>query len=210
LAGSYYCLYLFALFMTKLSLLFILPLCFVLSACPFESTVPMATAPSEAVDSSLIGYWYGIVKDGSDFFGIEALDITQESDSVYNIIRYGKAVKGDIILPDTAHFTGYISRIGDQRYMNIKGSIVEVITHGKKPAEVINHTVYYMSTLNLQHDTLTVKTITDSFYPNRHNFRSPDELRQAIIDLGAKSNIYDDLYSLSYKKTARPQPLKGF
>ncbi|HEV7783186.1 MAG TPA: hypothetical protein VGO58_18050, partial [Chitinophagaceae bacterium] len=89
--------------MTMKRLFWLLPITTVLCACPFESTVPLAPAPTEAVDSTLIGYWYGIVKDGSDFFGIEALDITQKSDSVYAITRYGKAVKGDIILPDTAY-----------------------------------------------------------------------------------------------------------
>lgn len=85
-------------------LLWLLPLATFLTACPFESKVPLASGPSEPVDTTLIGYWYGIVKDGSDFFGIEALDITKQSDSVYAITRYGKAVKGDIILPDTVLF----------------------------------------------------------------------------------------------------------
>ena len=196
--------------MKQKSLLFLLPVCFILYACPFESSVPIAAHPAEAIDSSLIGYWYGIVKDGSDFFGIEALDITKESDSVYNITRYGKAVKGDIILPDTAHFTGYVSYIGSQRYMNIEGSIVNVITHGKKPAEVVTQKVYYISAMSTQHDTLTVKTVTETFSPSRKVFSTPDQFRQAVIDLGAIRDIYDDLYTLSYHKIARPQPLKGF
>lgn len=196
--------------MTRKSILFLLPLCVILYACPFESSVPMAASPSETVDSSLIGYWYGIIKDGSDFFGIEALDISKQSDSVYAITRYGKSIKGDMILPDTAHFTGYISYIGNQRYMNIEGTVVNVITHGKKPPEVVTQKIFYLSALNLQHDTLTVKTITDTFYPNRRTFRSPDDLRHAIIDMGSTRDIYDDQYSLSYRKTTRPQPLKAF
>jgi hypothetical protein len=55
----------------------------------------------------LLGYWYGIVKDGSDFFGIEALDISKQSDSTYALIRYGKGIKDDFILPDTSYFSGY-------------------------------------------------------------------------------------------------------
>jgi hypothetical protein len=196
--------------MKRRSLLFLLPVCFMLYACPFESTVPMAVRPAEEVDSSLLGYWYGIVKDGSDYFGIEALDITKKSDSVYDIVRYGKAVKGDIILPDTAHFYGYISYIGDQRYMNIEGSIVNVITHGKKPAELITQKIYYVSALAQQHDTLTVQTVSEGFSPTRKIFRSPDEFRQAIIDQSAKGNIFDDLYTLSYHKIPRPAGLKAF
>src|SRR5687768_11163000 len=105
-------------------ILFILPLSFLLCACPFESPVPLETGPTEPVDSTLFGYWYGIIKDGSDFFGIEALDIKKETDSSYSIIRYGKIAKGDIILPDTSYFTGYTSYIGDQRFMNLEGSVV--------------------------------------------------------------------------------------
>ena len=104
--------------------LWLLPLTILLYACPFESKVPLASAPSEPVDSNLIGYWYGIIKDFSDMFGIEALDISKQSDSVYAITRYGKAVKGDIILPDTAYFTGYTSYIGEQRYMNVEGTVL--------------------------------------------------------------------------------------
>ena len=80
--------------MTKL--LWLLPLSFLLTACPFESNMPLEKAPVEPVDSSLLGFWYGIVKDGSDYFGIEALEISRQSDSLYSVIRYGKAVKGDI------------------------------------------------------------------------------------------------------------------
>ena len=56
----------------------LIPLSILLYACPFESSVPMEAGPKEPVDSSLLGYWYGIVKDGSDFFGIEALDIQKK------------------------------------------------------------------------------------------------------------------------------------
>src|SRR5687768_10577160 len=110
--------------MRFIRILWLLPLGFILGGCPYESKVPLANNPQEPVDSTLLGYWYGIVKDGSDFFGIEALDISKQSDSVYAITRYGKAVKGDIILPDTAYYTGFVSFIGEQRFMNIESSIV--------------------------------------------------------------------------------------
>ena len=186
--------------------LWLLPLSIILYACPFESTVPLEPHPVEPVDSSLIGYWYGIVKDGSDFFGIEALDITQKSDSTYAITRYGKAVKGDIILPDTAYFAGYISYIDSQRYMNIEGTVkIEMPPRKNKPREYQYQKVYYLSTFETHHDTLSVRTITESFSPTRKNFRSPQELKQLVVDLtNQKKNIYDDLYSLSYRKIAKP------
>jgi hypothetical protein len=192
-------------------LLWLLPVSFILSACPFESTVPLASAPVEAVDSSLFGYWYGIVKDGSDFFGIEALEIKKETDSVYSIVRYGKAVKGDIVLPDTAHFTGYTSYIGNQRFMNIKGTVVIVNSRGKKQPEIITQQVYYLSALEMYNDTLRVRTVSEDFSPIKKIFKNTDEFKNAVISLmGQEKKLYDDLYSLYYHKIPKPQPLKGF
>jgi len=194
--------------MTIKKLLWLFPLATVLCACPFESTVPLAAAPEEPVDSSLLGYWYGIVKDGSDFFGIEALDITQQSDSVYAITRYGKAVKGDIILPDTAYFTGYVSYIGDQRYMNIEGFVIIPVQRRNKPTEYKKEKIYYLSALERRHDTLSVKTITENFSV-RKAYKRPEELKQAVIELfSQQKNIFDDLYSMSYRKIIKPQPPK--
>jgi hypothetical protein len=164
----------------------------------------MAPGPVEAVDTTLLGYWYGIVKDGSDFFGIEALEITKESDSMYAITRYGKAVKGDIILPDTAHFTGFISYIGDQRFMNIEGSVTLVEQRSKKGPKVTTQKVYYVSSINRSNDTLDVRTITENF-TTRKVFNRPEEFRQLVSDfLSKQKNIYDDQYSLKYRKTQKP------
>ena len=196
--------------MTMKKLLWCLPLTILLYACPFESTVPMASAPVEPVDSSLIGYWYGIIKDFSDMFGIEALDITKQSDSVYAITRYGKAVKGDIILPDTAYFTGYTSYIGEQRYMNIEGTVLIVTPRRNKQPDIKKEKVFYLSAIERRHDTLYVKTISEDF-STRKTFKSPDELKQFVTDLLAQQkNIYDDQYSLSYRKIPKPQPIKPF
>jgi hypothetical protein len=190
--------------MTRKTALLLLPLAIILYACPYESAVPMAERPGEPVDSTLIGYWYGIVKDGSDFFGIEALDIAKESDSVYNITRYGKAVKGDIILPDTAHFTGYTSYIGDQRFMNIEGTIVLVDASNKKNPKVTTQKVFYVSAIERSNDTLDVRTITESFTTQKYFHRSSD-FRQLVTDfLQKKRNIYDEQYSLKYRKIQRP------
>lgn len=170
----------------------------------------MEPGPTEGVDSSLLGYWYGIIKDGSDFFGIEALDITKKSDSTYSIVRYGKAVKGDIILPDTAYFTAYTSYIGDKRFMNVESSILSVITKGKKPPVVHTEKVYYLATFEIHHDTLSMKTITENFLPVHKDFHNPEELKQTVTAMIAEQkNIYDDLYSLSYRKIPRPLPLNA-
>lgn len=196
--------------MTIKKLLWLLPLAFVLSACPFESTVPLAAGPSEPVDSSLIGYWYGIIKDFSDMFGIEALDISKKSDSVYAITRYGKAVKGDIILPDTAYFTGYTSYIGEQRFMNIEGSVEIRDTKNKKSPKMITSKVYYVSAIELHHDTLDVKTVTEDFSVKKI-FNRPEDFKQAVgTVINQQKNVYDEQYSLKYRKIPKPQPLKHF
>lgn len=189
-------------------LLFILPLSMALCACPFESKVPLSSAPAEAVDTTLLGYWYGIVKDGSDFFGIEALDITRQSDSVYAITRYGKAVKGDIILPDTSYFTGYTSYIGDQRFMNLEGTVlIEDFRRNKKPV-IKKEKVFYISALEKSHDTLSIKTITETFSPTVKVFANPDDFKRIVAEsIRLQKNIYDDMFSLSYKKIPRPGKL---
>ena len=181
-----------------------------LYACPFESTVPLAPVPTEPVDSSLLGYWYGIIKDFSDAFGIEALDITKQSDSVYAITRYGKAVKGDMILPDTAYFTGYTSYIGEQRYMNVEGTVSIVTPRRNKQPDIKKEKVYYLAAMDLRHDTLSVKTISEDF-STRKVFRTPEDLKQFVVGLIAQQkNIYDEQYSLSYRKIPKPQPIKPF
>lgn len=192
-------------------LLWLLPLCTILYACPFESTVALERKPVETVDSSLYGYWYGIVKDGSDFFGIEALDISPHSDSMYSITRYGKAIKGDIILPDTAYFTGFTSHIGEQRYMNIVADIlIEEPRRNSKLRDMRKQRVYYIAKIDRSNDTLFVKTITDDFTKKKY-FSSPEEFRQAILSQTIENkDIYDDQYSLSYRKIQKPQPLRSF
>ncbi|MFI5133828.1 MAG: hypothetical protein ACHQEB_05800 [Chitinophagales bacterium] len=187
-------------------IVWLLPLCIILYACPFESPVALDNKPTEPVDTSFFGYWYGIVKDGSDFFGIEALDIQKLSDSTYNIIRYGKVVKGDMILPDTSHFSGYTSKIGDNLYMNLETTIVEVIPQKKKAPEIKTTKIYYLATLKLNHDTLVVQTVTEGFAGMNPRFHKPEELKQYLASMADQNkNIYDDVYKLSYKKTERPQ-----
>jgi hypothetical protein len=192
-------------------LLWLFPCSFMLTACPFESTVPLAAAPTEKVDTTLLGYWYGIIKDFSDMYGIEALDITKKSDSVYAVTRYGKAVKDDMILPDTAYFTGYTSYIGEQRFMNIEGFVVIKVPRRNKPPEYRKEKIYYLSAINRSNDTLNVKTITESISPVRKIFKKPEELSTLVTEsLRQQKNIYDDQYSLSYRKIQKPQPIKTF
>lgn len=178
----------------------LLPLTIICSGCPFESNMPLDAKPTEAVDSTLTGYWYGIVKDGSDFFGIEALDITQRSDSVYSITRYGKAIKGDMIMPDTAYFTGYTSDLQGTKYMNVIADVLITETDRKGKVAVRKQQVFYLARFSNSNDTLHVRTITEDF-SKRKSYKSSEDLRQAIAGyLNEGKNIFDEQYSLSYKK----------
>ncbi len=173
--------------------LWLLPLTFLLYACPFESNVPLEKAPVEPIDSNLLGYWYGIIKDGSDYFGIEALEISRQSDSLYAITRYGKAVKGDMILPDTAFYTGFSTRLGEQSYMSLEAPFPE----GKSGK------VYYLAAFGISQDTLHVRTITETFTTRKY-FSRPEDLRKLLLDMHQQRNIYDDLFTLSYRKIPKP------
>lgn len=184
----------------------LLPICTLISACPFESTVPMEPRPVEPVDSSLLGYWYGIIKDGSDYFGIEALEISRQSDSVYSIIRYGKGIKGDMVLPDTALFTGYTSWIGQQRFMNVEGW-VNIEEMNRKKREIKRQRVFYVSALDRKNDTLDVRAVTESFSTKKF-FNTPADFKHLVTEmLSRQKNIYDDQYSLKYRKIPKPQQI---
>ena len=159
--------------MTKL--LWLLPLSFLLTACPFESNMPLEKAPVEPVDSSLLGFWYGIVKDGSDYFGIEALEISRQSDSLYSVIRYGKAVKGD------------------QSFMNLAA-----LGPDGKPSKV-----WYLSAYSMSQDTLQARTVTETF-TTRKSFPRPEDFKKLVLDMSQNRNIYDELFTLSYRKIPKP------
>lgn len=194
----------------KKKISWLLPLSFILSACPYESTVPLVARPTELVDTTLIGYWYGIISDGSDYFGIEALEVTKKSDSLYSITRYGKGIKGDIVLPDTAYYTGFISYIGDVRFMNVEGSVIIVTPPTKKQPELRKEKkFYYLSSIEQRKDTLSVKTIVEDFTISRRALNTPEVLNSLVTDLlGQKKSIYDEVYSLSYRKIPKPKPIK--
>jgi len=167
----------------------------------------MEEAPVEAVDSTLLGYWYGIIKDGSDFFGIEALEITRKSDSVYAITRYGKAIKGDMILPDTSYYTGYTSWIGSTRFMNVEGSVwMEDRSNRKKP-QMRQHKVFYVTSIDNRNDTMQVRAITENFSARKF-FSHSNEFRQHVTEmLDRNPDIYDVQYSLKYRKIPKPEQI---
>lgn len=59
--------------MSVKNIIWFIPVMIGLYGCPYEANVPLAARPAEAVDTNLVGYWYGIVKDGSDFLALKHL-----------------------------------------------------------------------------------------------------------------------------------------
>ena len=91
--------------------------------------------------------------------------------------------------------------------MNIVGSVVITTQRRNKSPEVKTEKIYYLAALEMNHDTMIVKTIIENFSPSRKGFKNPEELKLTLIDvIGQKKNIFDDLYSLSYHKIQKPQP----
>ncbi len=88
--------------------------------------------------------------------------------------------------------------------MNIEGTIVTVTPRKKKPAEIKTQKVFYLAAIHMQQDTLSVKTVTDGVAGLRILNR-PEELKKLITDLSAeKKNIFDNEYSLQYRKIKKP------
>ena len=93
--------------------------------------------------------------------------------------------------------------------MNVQGSVVIVNTRRNKAPEIITQKVFYLANFDMRNDTLNMKTITENFSTSRNGFQTPQELKRVVTDMTAQQkNIYDDLYSLSYKKIPKPQPVK--
>ena len=87
--------------------------------------------------------------------------------------------------------------------MNVEGTIVTVSTQKKSKTPVVTtQKVFYISTLSVRNDTMVVKTVTDGFSPSsRKGFQTPEQLKTEIVSLlDEKKNIFDDIYSLSYRK----------
>jgi hypothetical protein len=63
--------------------------------------------------------------------------------------------------------------------------------------------VYYLAAFGFSHDTLQVRTITETFTTRKY-FSRPEELRKLLLDRHQQQNIYDDLFTLSYRKIPKP------
>jgi hypothetical protein len=57
--------------------------------------------------------------------------------------------------------------------------------------------------LRKSNDTLEVKSVTESF-STRKFFNRPEEFKQLVSDNLGKKNIFDEQYSMKYRKIPKP------
>jgi hypothetical protein len=92
--------------------------------------------------------------------------------------------------------------------MNIEGFVLIMVPRRNKQPEYKKEKVFYMSAFEKRHDTLSIKTVTETFSPTKKIFSSPEDLRRMVAEsLKQEKDIYDDLFSLSYRKIAKPAKL---
>ena len=78
----------------------------------------------------------------------------------------------------------------------------------KKKRERRQQKVFYVSALDRKNDTLDVRTVTEGFSIKKF-FNHPADFKQLVTEmLSRQRNIYDDQYSLKYRKI--PKPLQIF
>jgi hypothetical protein len=101
--------------------------------------------------------------------------------------------------------------VGDKKYMNVMAEIVlEEPRRNGRTKELKKQRVYYVAGIDWQRDTLQVNTVTETFSIKK-NFRSTEEFKQAVLlQAGNAKDLYDEQYSLSYRKMPKPQPVKSF
>jgi hypothetical protein len=91
--------------------------------------------------------------------------------------------------------------------MNIEGSVTIEVFRRNKPIEYRKEKVFYLSALNRNNDTLHVRTIMENFSPSRRIIKSPSDLIKLVSESWtAQRDIYDEQYSLQYKKIQKPVP----
>ncbi|MBM3415107.1 MAG: hypothetical protein FJY20_01405 [Bacteroidetes bacterium] len=67
--------------------------------------------------------------------------------------------------------------------------------------------VFYAAAFDRKNDTLDVRIITESFSTRKY-FASSQEFKNLVTDMLARQrNIYDDQYSLKYRKIPKPQQI---
>ena len=92
--------------------------------------------------------------------------------------------------------------------MNIEGTVLIVTPRRNKTLEYKKEKVFYASALEKRNDTLFVKTISENFSPVVKQFKSPADFLHAVTEsMDQQKNIYDDLYTLSYRRIPRPATL---
>lgn len=102
----------------KLPILAIIIALFVLTGCPYSSTVPV-DAPSIAVNSKLLGKWVKQSESNSNTNEAEYLVFTKLNANVYKIEKYTfDTEKKEHKLDQT--YEGHFSKVGKHNFFNMK------------------------------------------------------------------------------------------
>ena len=96
---------------------------FVLSGCPYRSIYSIDTEPQLPINESYLGTWETMAVDANAKPVMVRLNLTKNSDSIYNIEfsgYFGRLNKKKKPVIDTIVGSSYLSNIGSREFMNIK------------------------------------------------------------------------------------------
>lgn len=158
----------------------------VLSGCPYRSIYAIDTEPQLPINESYLGTWETMAVDANSKPIKVTLNLTKNTDSVYNIEfsgYFGRVNKKKKPVIDTIAGTSYLSNIGTREFMNIK----------VKKLVFIAHVIY-------KDDELTLFAMTENF--TNKMIKCDEQLRNALAyHFRTRLNpLYDDDFCLKNMK----------
>ena len=145
----------------------LLPL-FVLTACPYESPVPV-DEPNIAIDTALFGKWKHIDEEKS------YASVSRQSDHCYRMVY--NSWPSEHRSYHVKMFTTHVSVLSGSYFLNVQP---DMKTGGS----------YYISELNVNpgKDTLTLRPVSDE---HRRKFSNSVEFREWILKKMKKKDFFD-------------------
>lgn len=159
---------------------------FFLSGCPYRSIYSIDTEPQLPINESYLGSWETMAIDANAKPIKVTLNLTKNTDSVYNIEfsgYFGRINKKKKPVIDTIAGTSYLSNIGAREFMNIK----------VKKLVFVAQVIY-------KNDELTLLTMTENF--TNKMIKCDEQLRNALAyHFRTRLNpLYDDDFCLKNMK----------
>ncbi len=152
--------------MKILRYLFFLPLMVLLTACPYESKVPI-TEPVDNLDKRLIGKWVK-ADDREKEYPSEYYEIKAMSDQFYDVMKYELNSQDSTYRQDG--YVAHLSEVGST-FLNMKKS-------GK----------YYLHRVDIDEDQFTLFEVTDNI---DESFESSEELLEFVRQHQGLSFFYN-------------------